>query len=73
MRQYFHIAAFIPYFSENGVFHVAVFESAAATSISAFRNRYPLIEKIEEGEMRLYPNGHYVNLVRLPVEDVFEP
>jgi hypothetical protein len=73
MRQYFHIAAFIPYFSESGVFHVAVFESAAETSISAFRNRYPLSERFIDGEMRLFPNGHYVNLVRLPVESVFEP
>jgi len=73
MRQYFHIAAFVPYFSEGGVFHVAVFESAAETSISAFRNRYPLSEKIIDGEKRLFPNGHYVNLVRIPVETVFEP
>jgi len=73
MRQYFHIAAFIPYFSEGGVFHVAVFESAAETSISAFRNRYPLSEKTIDGEKRLFPNGHYVNLVRIPVETVFEP
>jgi len=73
MRQFFHIAAFVPYFNEGGVFHVAVFESAAETSISAFRNRYPLSEKIIDGEKRLFPNGHYVNLVRIPVETVFEP
>jgi hypothetical protein len=58
MRQYFHIAALVPYFAENGVFQVAVFESAAETQINAFRNRYP---------------GHCVNLVRVPVETVFEP
>jgi hypothetical protein len=73
MRQYFHIAAFVPYFSESGVFHVAVFESAAETSIGAFRNRYPLSEKTVDGEKRLFPNGHYVNLVRIPVESAFEP
>jgi len=73
MRQYFHIAAFVPYFTESGVFHVAVFESAAETSISAFRNRYPLSEKTIDGEKRLFPNGHYVNLVRIPVEAAFEP
>jgi len=73
MRQYFHIAAFVPYFSESGVFHVVVFESAAETSINAFRNRYPLNERYEDGEMRLFPNGHYVNLVRIPVEAAFEP
>jgi hypothetical protein len=73
MRQYFHIAAFVPYFSEGGVFHIAVFESAAETSISAFRNRYPLSERSVDNEMRLFPNGHYVNLVRIPVEAIFEP
>jgi hypothetical protein len=73
MRQFFHIAAFVPYFTEGGVFHIAVFESAAETSINAFRNRYPLSERSIDGEMRLFPNGHYVNLVRLPVEAVFEP
>jgi len=73
MRSFFHIAAFIPYFSESGAFHVAVFESAAETSITAFRNRYPLVERMVDGQMKLFPNGHYVNLVRLPVESVFEP
>jgi hypothetical protein len=73
MRQYFHIAAFVPYFSEGGVFHIVVFESAAETSISAFRNRYPFSERAVDGEMRLFPNGHYVNLVRIPVEAAFDP
>ena len=31
MRQYFHVAALVPYFNEHGVFQVAVFESAAET------------------------------------------
>jgi hypothetical protein len=58
MRQYFHIAALIPYFDEYGVFRVAVFESAAETSFRGFRSRYP---------------GHYANLVRVPFETAFEP
>jgi hypothetical protein len=58
MRQYFHVAALVPYFAENGAFQVAVFESATETSINAFRNRYP---------------GHCVSLVRVPVETAFEP
>ena len=58
MRQYFHIAALVPYFNEYGVFQVAVFESAAETSFSAFKTRYP---------------GHHANLVRVPVETVFDP
>jgi hypothetical protein len=59
MRQYFHIAALIPFFDENGAFQVVVFESATETSsIIAFRNRYP---------------NHHVSLVRVPVETRFEP
>jgi hypothetical protein len=73
MRRYFHIAALVPYFSENGVFHIAVFESAAENSFQAFRNRFPHSERLIDGEMRLFPNGHYANLVRIPVEAIFEP
>ncbi|MDR2803027.1 MAG: hypothetical protein LBB22_01900 [Treponema sp.] len=58
MRQYFHIAAFLPYFDERGAFHVVVFESAAETNFNRFVTRYP---------------GHYVNLVRIPVETTFNP
>jgi hypothetical protein len=58
LRQYFHVAAFVPYFDEYGVFRVAVFESAAETSFNAFKTRYP---------------GHYVNLVRVPLETAFDP
>ncbi|MDR2602236.1 MAG: hypothetical protein LBC53_07275 [Spirochaetaceae bacterium] len=58
MRQYFHIAVFAPYFDEAGVFHIALFESAAETSFNGFRARYP---------------GHYINLVRVPIEGVFSP
>ena len=58
LRQYFHVAALVPYFNEYGVFQVAVFESAAETSINAFRNRYP---------------GHCVSLVRIPIESAFSP
>lgn len=52
LRQYYHVAVLIPYFNEYGVFQIAVFESAAETSFSAFASRYP---------------GQYVNLVRVPV------
>jgi hypothetical protein len=58
MRQHFHIAVLIPYFTENGNFQVALFESAEETSFSRFKNRYP---------------GHHVNLVRIPVEGKFNP
>ncbi|MDR0456853.1 MAG: hypothetical protein LBH20_09255 [Treponema sp.] len=58
MRQYFHVAALVPFFNEYGIFQVAVFESAAETSFNAFKSRYP---------------GHYVSLVRVPVETVFDP
>jgi hypothetical protein len=58
LRQYFHVAALIPYFDEFGTFRVVVFESAAETSFSSFRNRYP---------------GHFVNLVKIPIPSRFEP
>jgi hypothetical protein len=58
LRQYFHVAALVPYFDEYGVFRIVVFESAAETSFNAFRNRYP---------------GHYVNLVQIPIVSTFEP
>jgi hypothetical protein len=73
MRSYFHVMAFIPYFTEHGVFQIAVFESAAETSISAFKNRYPVSEREIDGERKIYPNGHYVSLVRVPVETAFDP
>jgi hypothetical protein len=58
LRQYYHVAALIPYFDEFGNFRIVVFESAAETSFAAFRNRYP---------------GHHVNLVKIPVPSRFEP
>ena len=58
MRQHFHVAVLIPYFNEYGNFQIAVFESAAETNFNQFKNRYP---------------GHYVNLVRIPVEGMFTP
>ena len=58
MRQYFHVAALVPYFNQNGVFAVAVFESAAENTFNTFRARY---------------SGHNVNLVRVPVGIHFDP
>lgn len=58
LRQYFHVAALVPYFDELGNFRIAVFESAVETSFAGFRGRYP---------------GHYVNLVQVPVPSSFEP
>jgi hypothetical protein len=58
LRQYYHIAALIPYFDENGVFRIVVFESAAETSFTALRNRYP---------------GHFLNLVKIPISPTFDP
>ena len=58
LRQYYHVAAIIPYFDEAGIFRIVVFESAAETSFSSFRNRYP---------------GHFINLVKIPVPVRFVP
>ncbi|MDL2229551.1 hypothetical protein LJC14_04795, partial [Treponema sp. OttesenSCG-928-L16] len=58
MRQHFHVAVLIPYFNEFGVFQVVLFESAAETSFTGFKNRYP---------------GHFVSLVGIPAEAAFDP
>ena len=58
LRQFFHIAVLVPFFTEAGAFQVVVFESAAETSFQGFRTRYP---------------GHFVNLVRVPIEGRFDP
>ena len=58
LRQYYHIAVLVPYFSERGNFRVDVFESAEETSFSKFKTRYP---------------QQCVNLVRIPIEDAFDP
>ncbi|MDR0525355.1 MAG: hypothetical protein LBG90_05735 [Spirochaetaceae bacterium] len=58
IRQHFHVAVLVPYFNEQGTFQVAVFESATETSFNTFKNRYP---------------GHFVNLVRIAVDPLFDP
>jgi hypothetical protein len=58
LRRYFHVAALVPYFDEENVFRVIVFESAEETSFSRFRTRYP---------------GDFINLARVPIEGAFEP
>ena len=58
IRQYYHVAVLVPYFTEQGVFQVTVFESAAETSFARFRTRYP---------------GEFVNLSRIPIDGVFDP
>jgi hypothetical protein len=58
LRQYFHVAALVPYFDANGNFHVVVFESATETSFAAFRGRH---------------SGNHINLVKIPVVAAFDP
>ena len=58
MRQYYHVAVLVPFFNERGTFQIVVFESAAETSFMRFVSRYP---------------GESVNLVRIPVENRFDP
>lgn len=57
LRRYFHIAALFPYFDEDGAFRVAVFESAAETSLDAVTRR----------------GYEFVKLVRMPAASRFEP
>ncbi|MCL2276897.1 MAG: hypothetical protein FWC21_03275 [Treponema sp.] len=58
LRQYYHVAALVPYFDEFGDFRIAVFESAEETSFGSFRARYP---------------GQFINLVRIPITAGFDP
>lgn len=58
LRQHYHVAALMPYFTETGIFSVAVFESASETDLRSFIQRYP---------------AHHVHLVRIPAEPVFLP
>ncbi len=57
LRRYFHIAALFPYFDDEGVFRVAVFESAAETSLEGISGR----------------GYEFVKLVRMPAASRFEP
>lgn len=57
LRRYYHIAALFPYFSEDGVFHVTVFESAEETSLESI-----LARKYE-----------FVKLIRMPSSGIFVP
>lgn len=57
LRSYFHIAALFPYFDRDGVFRVAVYESAAETSIESVLGR----------------GYEFVKLIRLPSAARFEP
>jgi hypothetical protein len=57
-RQHYHVAVLVPYFNEYGVFQTAVFESAAETDMAGFMGRHP---------------NAMVNLVRVPVEGIFQP
>jgi hypothetical protein len=59
MRQHFHVAVLIPYFTSYGVFRVALFESAEETQFGVFKTRYP--------------PEYQVNLVRIPIETSFDP
>ncbi len=54
LRQYHHVVAFFPYFDESGRFTVAVFESAAETTLESFSARN---------------SDAFVNLVRVRLPD----
>jgi len=58
LRQYYHVAALVPYFDENGNFRIAVFESAAETTFIGFRTRHL---------------GSHINLVKIPISPTFDP
>jgi len=58
LRRYFHIAALFPYFDTDGIFRVAVFESAEETSLDRIMRS---------------TSYEYVKLVRMPSSARFVP
>ena len=58
MRRHYHVALLAPYFEASGEFRVAVFESAAETSLEALVARGP---------------KDFVHLVRVRAESSFDP
>jgi hypothetical protein len=58
LRRYFHIAALFPYFDTDGIFKVAVFESAEETSLDRIMRS---------------TSYEYVKLVRMPSSARFSP
>ena len=58
LRRHYHVAVLVPYFEEDGGFEIAVFESAAETSLDAVVAR---------------TKGDFVHLVRIPVGGEFDP
>jgi hypothetical protein len=58
LRRHYHVAVLVPYFEANGAFRVAVFESAAETSLEALTARAA---------------KDFVHLVRLRALPDFEP
>lgn len=58
LRRFFHVAALIPYFTSEGIFTIAVFESAAETSVTRITR---------SGQY------DFVKLVRMPITLQFEP
>ncbi len=58
LRTWFHLAALFPYFDTDGVFRVAVFESAEETSLDRIMGD---------------PDYEFVKLVRMPVSGRFSP
>lgn len=58
LREFHHIAAFFPYFDESGKFTIAVFESAAETTIESFssRNADAFVNLVR---IKIPENGHF--------------
>ncbi len=57
LRRYYHVAALFPYFDDDGVFRVTVFESAAETAFASLLGR----------------GYEFVKLVRMPAAPAFDP
>ena len=56
LKQHTHVAVLFPYFDNNGIFKVSVFERNVETGISSLQRRYP---------------SDHIHLVRVPVTNSF--
>ena len=56
LRQHYHLIAFLPYFTADGAFRVAAFDTGQESSVEAIKSRFA---------------GHFVHLVRLDASGEF--
>ncbi len=58
LRQHVHVVVLMPYFDEQGLFHINVFERNVESSMQSLKNRY---------------SSEFMHLVRIPAREAFSP